>query len=183
VVTIPKNRPGLGAEHPLCDKIQALMIFLFFVVWGADSLSFFIFNYSTVVAVLFSSPLLLIPALFFICFGLYLIAKSHKAIFGKMTDKPTLINEGVYSWVRHPMYLGILLLCLGFLFMSLSLLSLGILIVLFILYDKMATYEEKDLVRILGNDYSKYQNQVPKWVLRIRRGSPTRQTRAKKENK
>jgi protein-S-isoprenylcysteine O-methyltransferase Ste14 len=155
------------------------MISLFFVVWGADSLSLFIFNYSTVVAGLFSSPLLLIPALFFICFGLYLITKSHKAIFGKTTDKPTLINEGVYSWVRHPMYLGILLLCLGFFFMSLSLLSLGILIVLFILYDKMAAYEEKDLVKILGNDYSKYQNQVPKWFLRIRRG----QTRAKKESK
>jgi protein-S-isoprenylcysteine O-methyltransferase Ste14 len=167
VVTIPKNRHGLGAEHPLCDKIQAVMVFLFFVVWGTDTLSLFIFNHSTVVAGLFSYPLLIIPALFFICFGLYLITKSHKAIFGELTDRPVLITEGVYSRVRHPMYLGILLLCLGFCFLSLSLLALGILIVFFIFYDRMAAYEEKDLERLFGEAYRTYQNHVPKWLVRL----------------
>ena len=167
MVTIPKNRPGLGAEHPLCDKLQAVLILLFFVAWCVDTVSLFIFNYSTVVAGLFSSPLLLIPALFFISFGVYLITKSHNAIFGKLHDTPALITGGVYSWARHPMYLGILLFCLGFWFMSLSLLALVILIACFIFYDRMATYEEKDLVRIFGEEYSTYQNQVPKWLVGI----------------
>ncbi len=165
---MPDNRPALGAEHPLCDRIQAVMILLFFVVWCADTVSLFIFNYSTVVAGVFRLPLLFIPALFSISFGIYLIAKSHNAIFGKLATKPALITEGVYSRVRHPLYLGTLLLCLGFWFMSLSILALGILLVFFIFYDRMATYEENDLVRLFGEAYSEYMNQVPKWLVRLR---------------
>ena len=168
MVTISKNRSGLGSEHPLCDKIQLIMLIVFFVVWGIDSLSFLIFRYSTVIVGVFSSPLLLLPAGLFIGFGLYLIENSHKAVFGTIDDKPGLIDSGVYAWVRHPMYLGILLFCLGFFFITLSLLSLGIWIVFFIIYDKMATYEENDLVRILGNEYIDYQNRVPKWFAGIR---------------
>jgi len=165
---MPKNRPGLGAEHPLCDKLQAVLILLFFVVWVADTVSHLLFKYSTVVAGLFSFPLLIIPALLSISFGLYLITKSHNAVFGELTDTPALITAGVYSRVRHPMYLGILLFCLGFWFVSLSLLALGILIAFFIFYDRMATFEENDLVRLFGEAYSEYQNQVPKWLVRIR---------------
>lgn len=165
---MPKNRPGLGAEHPLCDRIQAVMLLLFFVVWGADTVSFFIFNYSTVVAEVFSFPALVIPALLSLSCGVYLITRSHNAIFGKPHDTPVLITAGVYSRVRHPLYLGILLVCLGFWFLSLSLLALVILIAFFIFYDRMATYEENDLLRLFGEAYRDYQNHVPKWLVRIR---------------
>jgi protein-S-isoprenylcysteine O-methyltransferase Ste14 len=37
-------------------------------------------------------------------------------------------------------------------------------------YDRMATYEERDLIRILGEQYLNYQKRVPKWFIRIRRG-------------
>jgi len=32
----------------------------------------------------------------------------------------------------------------------------------------MATYEEKDLIRILGEEYTAYQKRVPKWFPGIR---------------
>jgi len=168
VIRIPENRTVLGSEFPHCDQIQLIMIILFFVVWGGDSLSFFIFRYSTVLVGLFSLPVLLLPAILSLGFGLYLIAKSHKAVFGEVHDQPKLIDSGVYSWVRHPMYLGILMFCLGLFFASLSLLSLGVWLVFLILYDKMTTYEEKDLIRILGEEYIAYQKRVPKWFPRIR---------------
>ena len=161
-------RHGLGSEHPFCDQIQLIMIILFFVVLTIDSLSFFIFRYSTVLVGLFSLPVLLLPAVLSLGFGLYLIAKSHKAVFGKITDQPRLIDSGVYSRVRHPMYLGILLSCLGFFFVSPLLLSFGVWLAFFILYDKMTTYEEKDIIRILGEKYVAYQKRVPKWFPRIR---------------
>ena len=170
VVKISENKAGLGSEHPHCDQIQLIMIILFFVVWAIDSLSFFVFKYSTVLVGLFSLPVLLLPAVLSLGFGLYLIARSHKAVFGEITDQPRLIDSGVYSRVRHPMYLGILLLCLGFFFISPSLLSYGVWLAFFILYDKMATYEEKDLIRILGEEYVAYEKRVPKWLPRIRHG-------------
>jgi protein-S-isoprenylcysteine O-methyltransferase Ste14 len=33
--------------------------------------------------------------------------------------------------------------------------------------DKMATYEEKDLIRILGKEYIAYQKRVPKWCPKL----------------
>jgi protein-S-isoprenylcysteine O-methyltransferase Ste14 len=59
--------------------------------------------------------------------------------------------------VRHPMYLGILLFCIAFLFVSVSLVSIGIWIVFFIFYYRMAAYEEKSLIKILGEAYVAYQ--------------------------
>jgi len=168
VIEISEHRTVLGSEFPRCDQIQLIMIVLFFVVWGGDSLSFLIFRSSTVLVGLFSLPALLLPAILSLGFGLYLVAKSHKAVFGETTDQPSLIDSGVYSWVRHPMYLGILLLCLGFFFISPSLLSFGVWLAFFILYDRMATYEEKDLICILGEEYIAYQKRVAKWFPRIR---------------
>jgi protein-S-isoprenylcysteine O-methyltransferase Ste14 len=67
------------------------------------------------------------------------------------------------------MYLGSLLVLLGFFFATLSLLSLLVWIGLFVFFDRMATYEERDLYRILGEQYFNYQRQVPKWLPHIRR--------------
>ena len=144
------------------------MIILFFIVLGIDTLCFFFFGYSTVLVWLTSLPILIIPGVFFLVLSLYLISKSHKAVFSDKTAKPKLFNSGVYSLVRHPMYLGILLFCLSFFFFSPSALSLVIWISFFIIYEKMTVYEEKDLIRMLGEEYIVYKNQVSKWFPGIR---------------
>ena len=94
--------------------------------------------------------------------------KAHRVVFN---DQPTLLDIGVYAWVRHPLYLGILLVCLGFLLAVPSIFALTIWITFFLIYDKMATYEETDLKRILGADYAAYQQRVPKWLPRLVRQS------------
>lgn len=168
MVSIPEHRNVLGSEHPLCDRIQLVMITLFFIVWGIDTISFYVFGYSTVLIGLISFPLLILPAILFLGLSIYLVMKSHEAVFNGTVKKPGLIDSGVYALVRHPMYLGILLFCLGFFFLSPSLLSLGIWITFFIMYDRMTTYEENDLVKKIGKKYSSYQNRVPKWIPGLR---------------
>jgi len=160
-------RHGLGSEHPLCDKIQLLMLILFFAVLGIDSLSFFMFGYSTVVFKALAFPVLFVGTLVFLCLSFYLISKSHKAVLEQVHDPPKLVDSGVYAWVRHPLYLGTLLFCLAFLFISVSLVSIVILIGFFIFYDRMATYEEKNLIEILGEQYTAYQKRVSKWLPRV----------------
>jgi protein-S-isoprenylcysteine O-methyltransferase Ste14 len=63
-----------------------------------------------------------------------------------------------------------MLVLLGFFFTTLSFLSLLMWVGLFLFYDRMATYEERDLIRILGEQYLNYQKRVSKWFIRIRRG-------------
>jgi protein-S-isoprenylcysteine O-methyltransferase Ste14 len=162
-----KKRVGSGSEHPYCDRIQLVLIVLFFVVWTMDLVGFFVFGYSTVLFAALPIPvnLAFTPILFI--FGLYLTNQSDKLVFHEQSSAPKLIDSGVYSRVRHPMYLGVLLNGLAFFFISLSVLSLIVLIALFIFYDRMAAYEEKDLIRIFGEEYIAYQKRVPKWLPRI----------------
>ena len=157
----------MGSEHPLCDRIQLVMVILFFVSWGLDSLSRFIFGYSTVVLDAVSFPPLLLGTIAFLCLGSYLVSKAHKAVLDGERTQLKLVDTGVYAVVRHPMYLGTLLLCLSFLFISLSLLSIGIWIAFFMFYDRMATYEEKSIIQILGEEYVDYQKRVAKWFPRL----------------
>jgi len=160
---MPKRMAGLGSEHPYCDRIQNAMIVLFLVVWGVDSL---ILNFSTVLAGLIPPFLRMLMSVSCLGVGGYLAAKSHNLALHSGNDQRKLIAAGVYALVRHPMYLGTLIFFLGFFAAIPSLLSLAVLIVFFILYDRMATYEENDLIRILGEEYVAYQRRVPKWFPR-----------------
>jgi protein-S-isoprenylcysteine O-methyltransferase Ste14 len=157
-------RHGLGSEHPQCDRIQLLMIILFFVVWGIDSLGFFMFGFSTVIFQAIAFPPLLAGTITSLALSFYLVSKSHKAVLEQVQDPPQLVDSGVYAWVRHPMYLGTLLFCLAFLFISVSLVSIGIWVAFFVFYDRMAAYEEKSLIEILGESYISYQKRVAKWL-------------------
>jgi protein-S-isoprenylcysteine O-methyltransferase Ste14 len=161
------HRKGLGAEHPFNDMEQAVFLAVFSAVWILDS---FVFRFSAVFAGVV--PLLVGVPLGILCFvvGVYLVIKSEALVFNRGGTDAKLINSGVYGRVRHPMYLGSLLFLLGFFFTTFSLLSLLVWVGLFIFYDRMATYEEQDLSRILGEQYLDYQRRVPKWFPRPMRG-------------
>ena len=163
------NLERLGSEHPLCDSIQLVFLVLYFISWVIDGLAFFMFGISSIIVGFFSFPLLIVPASLTWSFGVYLSFKSHEAVFRKSSEEVKINDSGVYSWTRHPMYLGTLMFCLGFFLVLPSLFSLGVLIAFFVFYDKMATYEEKDLIRILGEEYISYSKRVPKWGFRLRK--------------
>jgi protein-S-isoprenylcysteine O-methyltransferase Ste14 len=94
-----------------------------------------------------------------------LVSKSHKAVLEQ--DPPKFVDSGIYAWIRHPLYLGTLLFCLSFLFLSVSLVSIGVWVAFFIFFDRMATYEEKNLVKLLGEQYVSYQKRVSKWIPKL----------------
>jgi protein-S-isoprenylcysteine O-methyltransferase Ste14 len=155
------HRKGLGAEHPLNDDGQIMFLVVYLVVWALDS---FVFRFSTWFAGLVPIFVRLPLGIFSFILGGYIVGKSGRVVFAKADGKPKLITTGVYSWVRHPMYLGSLVVLLSFFLATLSLLSILVWIGLFIFLDRMASYEERDLKRILGEQYVAYQKQVRKWL-------------------
>jgi protein-S-isoprenylcysteine O-methyltransferase Ste14 len=162
------HRVTLGSEHPLCDSIQMVFLLLLLVVWGIDTFSHFLFGISTVFVQVISFPLTIIPTILAFGIGYYFVMGSHELVFDETIEEAKLIDSGVFARVRHPMYFGILLFYLGFIFLSLSLASLVIWIAFFVFYDRMAAYEEQDLIRAIGDEYVEYQKRVPKWLPRIR---------------
>jgi protein-S-isoprenylcysteine O-methyltransferase Ste14 len=164
VSRIPEEHARLGSEHPFWDRIQIVLIGSFIVVMLFDNVSTLSFGYPSILERVSAYPILLLPAVFLIAFGVYLVKESHGAVFAK-TEKPRFHDSGVYSIVRHPMYLGGLMILLGFLFLKFSLIAFVIWIICLVLCDWMASYEEKDLLRVLGKEYADYQSRVPKWLL------------------
>jgi len=164
VTRIPERHQRLGSEHPLWDRIQIVLIGSFLVAMLLDKISTLSFGYPGILERVSAYPILLFPAILLIAIGVYLLKESHAAVFAK-TEKPKFVDSGVYSLVRHPMYLGGLMVLLGFLVLKFSLIALAIWIIYFVLCDWMASYEEKDLLRVLGKEYAAYQNRVPKWLV------------------
>ncbi len=152
------SRHGIGAENPINDSAQVVFAFIFFIIWGIDSfLLHYTLNLLGLTSLFASVP---IGVISFIV-GVYFVRKSEAVVFSNTAGK--VIDIGVYGRVRHPMYLGELLILLGFSIATLSILSFVVWIAFFIFIDKMATYEEKDLTRILGQQYSDYKKRVHKW--------------------
>ena len=160
----------MGAEHPQWDRLQILLIGSFLIVMLFDNWSLISFGYPSILDRIFHLPELLVPALLLIALGVCLVKMSHGAVFGK-SGTPELLDSGVYSLVRHPMYLGGLMILLGFLFLNLSIIAMVIWAVYAFLCNWMATYEEKGLLKVLGDKYANYQSDVPKWLIfsRLRR--------------
>jgi len=159
-------RNGLGAEHPLNHVLQIGSLILFLAIWTLDS---YVYRFSTHPAAFVPFPIRLILAgiLFSIAFLFLLL--SHRKVINKIRDPPMIIESGVYGRVRHPMYLGILLFYAALIISTLSLVSLALWVGIFLVYDSLATYEEKDLIRNLGTVYAGYLQRVPKWMPRISR--------------
>jgi protein-S-isoprenylcysteine O-methyltransferase Ste14 len=93
--------------------------------------------------------------------GVYLVQQSHKQVIESKEQK--LVEWGVYSITRHPMYLGIILFELGIIVTTLSIPALLVWVIIFIIYNKFAAYEEKSLIEVLGNEYNSYQKKVKRW--------------------
>jgi protein-S-isoprenylcysteine O-methyltransferase Ste14 len=154
------GREDWAEEHPDCDRVQNVMILLILGVWGLDS---FIFGWTTFLSGSVPLSVRLLIGLVPVVFGVYMIWSSHETIFGG-DGSPVLVDRGVYGLCRHPMYLGVVSLLLGLSFVTFSIAAFALSVVLFVLYDRFATYEEERLIELFGEDYREYQRRVPKWI-------------------
>jgi protein-S-isoprenylcysteine O-methyltransferase Ste14 len=85
-----------------------------------------------------------------------------------------LIDTGPFSLVRNPLYLGNILLWLGFTFSAL-LLWLAPLVALLLAfeYHAIVRWEERLLESRLGAAYRAYMDRVPRWLPAARAPMPT----------
>lgn len=158
----------MGKEHPQSLLIQFLVAGLFFLIWILDS---FIFEFSTGFSIFI--PLILRFILFLVLFiiGCVLIFVTGHILYHKESESSKLITTGIFAHTRHPIYLGALILYLGLILFSFSLLSLIFWVIIIIGYDRIATFEEKDLESLFKQEYLDYKKKVPKWFPRVKKQS------------
>jgi len=156
------HQHGIGEEHKHSHLIQIGSLIVFFIIWSLDS---FVFKFSEAFTPQIILPLRLGLFSITLLIALYLIKTSHDVVFDEKVA--STITKGVYAYVRHPMYLGTLLIYISFIFLTISLISLAPFIVVFFLYNMIVGDEEKDLERILGQEYADYKKQVARWIPKI----------------
>lgn len=88
---------------------------------------------------------------------------SSLSPFPRPTDGATLVKTGIYGLVRHPIYTGLILICLGWTLLWRSPAALLATLVLFVFFDVKARREERWL-RDKFDGYASYQRRVKKLV-------------------
>jgi protein-S-isoprenylcysteine O-methyltransferase Ste14 len=152
------NRKDLAGEHKAGDAGQLILLLVFLAVWILDS---FVLKYSTVLQQHIDWYFRIIPGAIILVIAGYLAKKGMDIVFGEKREKPEIISKGVFTIVRHPIYLGCILFYMGLICMTMSIVSTGLWILIILFYWFISRHEEKLLLSLFGSDYEAYQKKVP----------------------
>jgi len=97
--------------------------------------------------------------------GFILIAAAWRVLY-EAQRRNVLAVTGPYDYVRHPQYVGFILVLLGFLVQWPTLLTLAMFPVLVVMYVRLARHEEKEAKAQFGEAYDRYAARVPAFVPR-----------------
>ena len=152
------GREDLTGEHRLGDTIQVIFIVVFIAVWILDS---FVLGFSTSLAESIPWFIRFPVGAILLIFTFYLEQSGLRTVFGKPQETPHVITGGVFSIVRHPIYLGAILGYAGMICLTLSLASAALLVIIVTFYHYISRYEEKLLTQRFGDEYRSYMKKVP----------------------
>lgn len=102
----------------------------------------------------------------FIGGGFVLLSAAWRVLY-QAQQTGTLAQTGPYAYVRHPQYVGFVLILAGFLFQWPTILTLAMFPVLVFMYWRLALSEEREVTAELGNAYRQYAARVPRFTPRL----------------
>ena len=97
--------------------------------------------------------------------GFILLAVGWNRIY---KAKDNLVTSGIYSYTRHPQYLGLMMITLGLLSSVPTIITLLMWPVLCVMYYVLAKREEKEMINKFGDEYMEYKRRVKMFVPTIR---------------
>lgn len=104
----------------------------------------------------------------FIGGGFVLISAAWRVLYDAQ-QRRALATTGPYSYVRHPQYVGFILIMFGFLLQWPTILTLAMFPVLVWMYVRLARQEEREALATFGDAYARYAAEVPGFIPRVSR--------------
>ncbi len=102
----------------------------------------------------------------FIGGGFILLSAAWRVLYrAQRTD--TLAETGPYARIRHPQYVGFVLIMIGFLFQWPTILTLAMFPVLVFMYWRLALREERVIEAEMGDAYRRYAARVPRFAPKL----------------
>lgn len=99
----------------------------------------------------------------FIVGGFWLLASAWRVLYAAQREH-RLAATGPYARVRHPQYIGFVLIMFGFLLQWPTLVTLAMFPVLVVMYARLAIREEADMLAQFGGEYRRYRDAVPAFI-------------------
>jgi protein-S-isoprenylcysteine O-methyltransferase Ste14 len=94
-------------------------------------------------------------------FGGFIMLSSAWRVLYQAQKEHRLATTGLYARMRHPQYVGFVLIMFGFLLQWPTLLTLVMFPILVWVYARLAKAEERDSIAEFGNEYERYRNRTP----------------------
>jgi len=107
-----------------------------------------------------------------IAFGFILLYRAWQVLY-EAQRSGRLATAGPYARVRHPQYVGFILIMFGFLLQWPTILTLAMFPVLVLMYVRLARFEEREAEGRFGDDYRRYAAGTPAFVPRLSRSVTT----------
>lgn len=96
----------------------------------------------------------------FILGGFWLLSAAWKVLYEAQTAH-RLATAGPYARIRHPQYVGFVLIMFGFLVQWPTLVTLAMFPILMFMYWRLARREELEMEAAFGAEYASYRDRVP----------------------
>jgi protein-S-isoprenylcysteine O-methyltransferase Ste14 len=98
-----------------------------------------------------------------IVLGFWLLASAWKVLYAAQRTH-RLATTGPYARVRHPQYIGFVLIMTGFLLQWPALVTLAMFPILVFMYLRLAHREEQDARAEFGDAYRRYEEDTPAFL-------------------
>lgn len=152
---------------PRNESIYHILGHIAYIIMYCLMILFSILFYNSV-----NSIILLYIGWFTLVFGLIIVLYSSQLrqkarIQENKVVRETFVENGLYSLVRHPEFLGHILIFLALIFIAQHILNLVIGIILIVLLYFAMIDEEKKNIEKFGNTYKDYMHRVPRVNLLI----------------
>ena len=105
-----------------------------------------------------------------IIYGFTLLSRAWKVLY-KAQSEHALATTGPYAHIRHPQYVGFVIIMFGFFLQWPTLLTFIMFPILVWMYTRLAKSEEKDSRKEFGLTWDKYAKEIPAFIPRRKKVS------------
>ena len=98
--------------------------------------------------------------------GFWVLASAWRVLY-EAQRAHRLATTGAYARIRHPQYVGFVLIMTGFLLQWPTLVTLSMFPILVFMYARLARREEADMLARYGDEYRRYVAKVPAFMPKL----------------
>lgn len=107
----------------------------------------------------------------FIFGGFWLLSAAWKVLYAAQRAH-RLATDGLYARMRHPQYVGFVLIMFGFLLQWPTLVTLAMFPIMVFMYLRLAQREEREVAIEFSEEYARYRASTPAFIPKLGGGHP-----------